>query len=91
MSNSDNPLITQAIVCGSEYAQNLAADVVQDSLTREQISRKIDRELVTFSQWLETRGCDEDQQAAALQVFRNRVNSEILVLLFLIETTMGNA
>ncbi|MCR6726007.1 hypothetical protein [Agrobacterium fabrum] len=91
MSNSDNPIINEAIACGSKYAQSLASDVVQDSLTREQISRRIDRELVTFRQWLETHGFDEAQQAAALQVFSHRVSSEILVLLYLIETTEGHA
>ncbi|OAE43585.1 hypothetical protein [Agrobacterium tumefaciens] len=91
MSKSDNPIINEAIACGSKYAQGLASDVVQDSLTREQISRRIDRELVAFRQWLQTHGCDEDQQAAALQVFSHRVSSEILVLLYLIETTEGHA
>ncbi|WP_425647935.1 hypothetical protein [Agrobacterium leguminum] len=90
MSNSD-PLISEAIACGSMYAQTLANDVIRDSLTPEQIDRRINQESSAFGQWLGTKGFDESQQSAARSVFQTRVSAEIQMVVFLLETTMGNA
>ncbi len=90
MSDSD-PLMSEAIACGSMYAQTLANDVIRDSLTPEQIDRRINQESSAFAQWLGTKGFNESQQSAARSVFQTRVNSEIQMLVFLLETTMGSA
>ncbi len=91
MSDSENSLLSEVIACGAMYAQKLANDVIRDSLTREQIDRRISQESSAFGQWLGTKGFDESQQSAARSVFQTRVSSEIQMLVFLLETTMGNA